>query len=370
MNKRLTAAVVVVIWQLLICGLVFATDEIKIGIMVPVSGPEAVFGKDMENAVLLAVSEINANGGILGKVVATATSDDACDPNQATSAADSLVAEDVVAVVGGYCSPATAPTLKIFGDAGIPVVIPAANSSKLAGANPGNGFQINSSGIDQALTAVTLFKEKRIKKLAIIHQGDGYSADLSALTEKKWKQMGMDVVAVESVVKGEQNYTALVNRLRNKSPDAVFWTAYYADGAQIIKHLRQGGFTKLIAVGDGSNSPKLMELAGKSAEGIYCFSNPMVEYLPSSKTFVESYRKKFNQEPGPYSALAYDGMNLLADAITRAGTADKAAITKALKETKEFKGIAGSISFKPDNTLARSNFVVLIAKGNNWTLYK
>lgn len=369
MKMRFTAAVVAV-WLMVAGGLVMAADEIKIGIMAPVSGPESAFGKDMENAVLLAVSEINAGGGILGKVITTTTSDDACDPKQAVSAAESLVTEEVVAVVGGYCSPATAPTLKIYGDAGIPVIIPAANSSKLVGANPGNGFQINSSGIDQAQTAVALFKEKRIRKLAIIHQGDGYSADLSAQTEKKWKQMGQDVVVVESVVKGEHNYTALLNRLRSKSPDAVFWTAYYADGAQFIKHLRQGGFTKLIAVGDGSNSPKLMELAGKSAEGVYCFSNPMIEYLPASKAFVESYRKKFNQEPGPYSALAYDGMNLLADAIIRAGAADKSAITKALKETKEFKGIAGSISFKPDNTLARSNFVVLIAKGNNWTLYK
>ena len=369
-KKCFFGGLVVVLMQLFLFGPTGAADEIKIGIMVPISGPEAVFGKDMENAILLAVSEINAGGGILGKVVTTATSDDACDPTQAMAAADSLVAEEVVAVVGGYCSPAIAPTLKIYGDAGISVVIPAANSSKLAGANPGNGFQINSSGIDQATTAVNLFKEKRIKKLAIVHQGDGYSADLSALTEKKWKQMGLDVVAVEVLAKGEQNFTTLVNRLRNKSPDAVFWTAYYQDGAQVIKHLRQGGFSKLIAVGDGSNSPKLMELAGKAAEGVYCFSNPMVEYLSASKTFVESYRKKFNHEPGPYSALAYDGMNLLADAITRAGTDDRAAIARALKETKEFKGIAGPISFKPDNTPARSNFVVLIAKGNAWTLYK
>jgi branched-chain amino acid transport system substrate-binding protein len=245
-----------------------------------------------------------------------------------------------------------------------------ADSSKLIGANPGNGFQINSTGMDQAFTAVNLFKEKKIKKLVVIHQGDGYSADLAILTQKKWKEMGHEVVAVEVVAKGVQDHSSLINRLKNKSPDAVFWTAYYADGALVIKQLRQSGFSKLIAVGDGSNSPKLMEVAGKAAEGVFCFSNPTVEYLPAAKAFADSYRKKFNQEPGPYSALSYDGMNLLADAIIRAGAADKAAISKALKETKEFKGIAGPIFFKPDNTLARSNFVVLIAKGNNWALYK
>jgi len=369
-KKWFLMAAVVALMRVLLAGQLFAADEIKVGIMVPITGLEAPYGKDMENAVLLAVSEINAKGGILGKNVITTTGDEACDPQQASASARNLVDEDVAAVIGGYCSLATAPTLKIYGDTGIPIIIPAANSTTLITANPGNGFQIISTGFDQAITAVNLFKEKKIKKLAIIHQRDSYSTELALLTAKKWKQMGYEVVAVEMANKGDQNYASLVSRLKSKAPDAVFWTAYYDDGPLMIKQLRQGGFSKLIAVGDGSNSPKLMEIAGKAAEGVFCFSKPMIEYLPTAKAFVESYKKKFNQEPGPYSALAYDGMNLLADAITRAGSADKAAIVKALKETKEFKGIAGSISFKPDNTLARSNFVVLIAKENIWTLYK
>jgi len=363
-------AVVYAVIQLFPAVQSFAADEIKVGIMVPITGIEAVYGKDMENAIFLAVSEINAKGGILGKNVVTTTGDDACDPQEALSAAGKLISEDVVAVVGCYCSDATAPTLKIFGDAGVPFVMTRADSTVVIKANPGNGFQINSTGFDQAITAVNLFKEKKVKKLAIIRQKDSYSSELANLTGKKWKAMGHEVVAVEVVNKGEQDHTALVTRLKSKSPDAVFWTAYYDDGPLVIKQLGEGGFSKLIAVGDGSNSPKLMEIAGKAAEGVFCFSKPMIEYLPTAKAFVDSYKKKFNQEPGPYSALAYDGMNLLADAITRAGAADKASIKKALKETKEFKGIAGPISFKPDNTLDRSNFVVLIAKGNTWALYK
>ena len=369
-KKCVLMAVFVSVMRLFLAVQSVAADEIKVGIMVPISGPEAAYGKDLENAILLAVSEINARGGILEKTVVTITGDDACDLRQATSAASNLVTEDVVAVVGGYCSPATAPTLKIFDDAGIPIIIPVADSIKLVGVNPGNGFQINSTGIDQAITAVNFFKEKKIRKLAIIHQKDGYSKELAVLTEKKWKAMGHEVVAVEVVNKGEKDYAGKLTRLKNKGPDAVFWTAYYDDGPLVIKQLRQVGFRKLIALGDGSNSPKLIETAGVAAEGVYCFSKPLIEYLPASKAFVDSYKKKFNQEPGPYSALAYDGMNLLADAIIRAGTVDKAAIAKALKETNEFIGIAGPISFKPDNTLARSNFVVLIAKGNSWALYK
>lgn len=355
---------------LLLLGQVATAADLKVGIMVPTTGSEATYGKDMENAINLAADEINKAGGVLGMQVVTMTGDAACDPQQATAAASKLVSAEVNAVVGGYCSGATLPTMKIYGDANIPLIIPAANSTKLIDINPGNAFQINSTGFDQVKTAIDLFTAKGINKLAIIHQGDGYSEDLAKLTREKWSEMGKEVVAYEVVNKGEQDQSALVTRIKSKAPDAVFWTAYYADGAMVIKQLRQGGYRNLIAVGDGSNSPKLLEIAGKAAEGVYCFSNPTVEYLPEAKTFHADYKAKYNQNPDAYAALSYDGMKLLADAITRAGSTDKAAIIKALSETKDFTGIAGPISFTEQNTLARSNFVTLVAKGGKWALNK
>ncbi len=351
-------------------GNVAISADLKIGIMVPTTGSEATAGKDMENAIKLAAAEINAAGGVLGMNIVTMTGDDACDPQQATSAASKLVSADVTGVVGGYCSGATLPTLKIYGDAGVPFVVTAANSTKLIGANPGNAFQINSTGFDQVNTAVELFTAKGINKIAVIHQGDGYSEDLAKLTRDKWIAMGKEVVAYEVVNKGEQDQSALVTRVKSKAPDAVFWTAYYADGAMVIKQLRQAGYRNLIAVGDGSNSPKLLEIAGKAAEGVYCFSNPTVEYLPEAKAFHANYKKAYKQEPDAYAALSYDGMMLMADAIKRAGSTDKAAIKKALAETKDFTGIAGAIMFTDKNTLARSNFVTLVAKGGKWILSK
>jgi branched-chain amino acid transport system substrate-binding protein len=246
--KRLFAACLILAVWLGMSAAVLAADPIKVGIMVPTTGSEATYGKDMENAIQLALGEINATGGVNGRTIVTVTADDACDPQMAAAAASKLVSENVAAVVGGYCSGATLPTLKIYGDAGIPIVITAANSTKLVGANPGNAFLINSTGDDQAITAVNLFREKAVKKLAVIHQGDGYSEDLAKLTEKKAKEAGIEVVAVEVVNKGEQDHSALVTRLKSKTPDAVFWTAYYADGALVIKQLRQSGYMKLIAV--------------------------------------------------------------------------------------------------------------------------
>ena len=368
-TKQVKAIAVGILASLLIVGQGWAVD-VKIGIMVPTTGSEATAGKDMENAIKLAVDEINKSGGVLGKNIVTITGDDGCDPQMATAAASKLVSNDVVGVVGGYCSGATLPTLKIYGDAGIPFVVAAANSTKLIDANPGTAFQINSTGFDQVNSAVALFKEKGVKKLAIVNQGDGYSEDLARLTKEKWTGMGNEVVAYAVVNKGEQDQSSLVTLIKSKAPDAVFWTAYYSDGALLIKQLRQAGYHKLIAVGDGSNSPKLLEIAGKAAEGVYCFSNPTADYLPAAGDFIKNYKARYHQAPDAYGPLAYDGMKLMADAITRAGSTDKAAIVKALKETKDFNGITGAISFTDKNTLAKSNFVVLIAKGGKWMLNK
>jgi branched-chain amino acid transport system substrate-binding protein len=371
MSRRalLSGAVALAAGLMLSAGVAAAAD-ITVGVLVPTTGSQATDGKDMSNAVQLAADQINAKGGVLGSKIALSVQDDACDPQQAVSAASKLVSQNVSGVVGGYCSGATLPTLKVFGDAGIPFVITAANSTKLVDADPGNAFLINSTGDDQVKTAVDLLKAKNVKKLVVVDEGDAYSADLAKITNDLFPKSGGQVASTEVVNKGEQDFSALVTKVKSEKPDAVFWTAYYDDGALLIKQLRQAGYRGMILIGDGSNSPKVFEIAGKAAEGVYLLTNPTVDELPNAKTFAADYKKKFNVEPGPYSALTYDGMDLLADAIKRAGAPDKAKIIAALKGTKSFEGIAGPVNFTPKNTLNRSNFVVLIGKGGKWTLYK
>lgn len=364
--KFLTSAVLLSISM----GVTPAMAEIKVGIMVPTSGSEATYGKDMENAFKMAIEEINAKGGVLGQKLVTFTADDGCDPQMATAAASKLVSSDITAVLGGYCSGATLPTLKIYADAGIPFIICAANSSKFSSLNPGNAFLINAMAPAQVDTAVDMFKKQGVKKLAIVHQGDGYSEDLAALTQKKWKEMGAEVVAYEMVTKGEQDQSSLVTRLKSKSPDMVFWTAYYADGGLLIKQLRQGGFRGKITVGDGSTDPKLIEIGGKATDGVYAMANPLPEFLPTGKKFIGEYKAKFNVEPGPYSALSYDGAYLLADALKRAGSTDRKKLIGALKATKAFPGLSGPVTFTANNLLATSNFVVLQVKNSKWALVK
>ncbi|MDI3480896.1 MAG: branched-chain amino acid transport system substrate-binding protein [Tepidanaerobacteraceae bacterium] len=343
--------------------------EIKVGLIMPLTGSEATYGKDMENAMIMAADEINDSGGVLGKKLVTVSADDAADPQQASAAANKLVSSGVMAVVGSYASGATLPTLAIFGDAHIPHIITVANSTKLINENRGNAIMINGTALHQGDKAVELFQDIwKVDSIVIVHQGDAYSEDLANITKQKWEEAGHKVLGIEVANKGEQDYSSIVTSIKSKNPDAVYWTAYYADGALFIKQLRQRGYEGKIAVGDGCNSPKLMEIAGSAADGVVCTSNPMAEYLPAAKDFIQKYKSRYNQDPGPYSSLSYDGIYLLKDAIERAGSTDKEAIIKALRETKGFKGISGEVTITDDGTLAKSNFVLLEAKDGKWNL--
>ena len=345
-----------------------AQDTLTIGIMVPTTGSEATYGQDMVNAVNLAIGEINAAGGVLGKPLASIVGDDACDAQQAVNAASKLASSGIVGVVGGYCSGATIPTLKIYGDAKIPLIIPAANSTKLIPENPGNAFMINSTGADQVIKAAEYFTAHGVKSIAIVNQGDAYSQDLADLTKKSWEAAGNTVTNFETTNKGEQDYSAVVTSIKSGNPDAVFWTAYYADGGLLIRQLRESGYQGLIAVGDGSNSPELFKIAGQAAEGVIAFSNPTAEFLPDAKAFAEAYQAAYGTASGPYSTLSYDATKLLAWAFNTAGTTDFDKVVATLQGANFTDTISGPISFTPEKTLARSNFVVLEGKGGAWTL--
>lgn len=349
-------------------GAAASGGEIKIGLPLPMTGSEATYGKDMENAIKMAVAEINAKGGINGKQLVTVTGDDACDPQQATAAANKLVSEGVVAIVGGYCSGAVVPTLTIYNEKNLPFIVEAANSSKIAAQNPGNTFEINGTAVHQTQKAVELFKKLGATKVAIVEQGDAYSSDLAKQAETAWKAAGNTVVSHDVTTKGEQDFSSLVTSLKSKNADLVFWTAYYADGALLIKQLRQGGYKGSIVVGDGSSDPKLIQMSGAAGEGTYVLSPPVAEYLPAAKAFADAYKAKYNQTPGAYAPLAYDGINLLADALKRAGSTDGKAIIKALNDSKDFPGLAGKVSFAADKTLKESNFIVLQIKGGKFVL--
>lgn len=346
-------------------------DEILVGVLLPVTGNNATDGKDMLNAMEMAVEKLNDDGGVTGKKIKLEVADDACDPQTATTAANKLVSKGVKAIVGGYCSGATLPATGVFNNAKIPMIVVAANSSELPTQGYEGLFMINGLVPDQAQTGADYFNDKDAKKIAIIHDNSAYAKDLADFAKKSIEKNGGEIIAFEAINPEEKDFGSLMTKLNSLKPDGTYFTGYYAAGGLMVKQFKEKSVSGLFMVGDGSYSVDLIDIAGSdNANDTLVTATPTANFIPGADEFVKEYESKYNLSPGPYSALSLNGINLLADALERANSTDSAELTKALKETKNFEGIGQVIEFNDSNTLNSSNFHVMKVTEGEFTLEK
>jgi branched-chain amino acid transport system substrate-binding protein len=157
---------------------------------------------------------------------------------------------------------------------------------------------------------------------------------------------------------GSPDVSAIVTAILNANADFVYWCGYHADGSNVIKQLRRGGYTGHIAVGDGSASVELIEACGEDGEGVFVTSPPFVEFAVGGEDFVAAYNEMFKMNPGTYATLCYDTIYLLKEAIESVGSFDTAAVRDAIQNI-EYDGLSGVIKFTPEREPAISNFIIL-----------
>ncbi|WP_028776988.1 branched-chain amino acid ABC transporter substrate-binding protein [Shimazuella kribbensis] len=347
-------------------------NEIVIGVISPTTGQSAKMGQDMNNAIQMAVDEINGKGGVNNKKIRLVFADDACDPQASTTAANKLVSENVSAVIGGYCSSAVLPASGVFNSAGIPMVVTAANSEKIPENNYKNIFLLNSTASAQAQTATNyMISNLKGKKIAILNDNTAYSVDLAERTRDAIQKAGGQVVLYESVDPNASDFNSVLTKVKSKTPDATYWTGYYAAGGLLIKQFKQQGVSGSFGVADGSVDQTLIKIAGENnAEGVFATMSPLPQFIPGAKNWSKDYETKFKQAPGPYSALSYDGMRLIIHALEQAKSDDPNAITGAIAKTKGFATFAGPVEFKANGTLTKSNFIMIGVKNGQFEMVK
>ncbi|MEO7349727.1 MAG: branched-chain amino acid ABC transporter substrate-binding protein [Terrimesophilobacter sp.] len=351
-----------------------AAGPIKIGMIVPTSGSSAPTGASMANGAKMAVDEINKAGGVnidgTKRMLEIEIADGACDSQQAVASANKLVSSGVVISVGGYCSGATLPTLPIFNKAGVPMIIPAANSQDLVKEGLKNVFLINGTGLQQSTAALTFIKKQGYKAVALVDDNTSYSADITAETGKQIADDGSTAVVLKtSVNAGESDYSSVVRDIISSKADLLYWTGYYQEGGLIIDQLRKAGYTGDIMVADGSADPTLATIAGASAEGVYATMTPTPNTIKGAESWIADYKKQFGDDPKPYSTQSYDAVRLAAAALEAAGSTKTDALISALEGIKDFKAFSGPLSFTPEHTLANGGFVILVMKDADFQLF-
>ncbi|GAA4481550.1 branched-chain amino acid ABC transporter substrate-binding protein [Microbacterium panaciterrae] len=340
------------------------SGPIKLGMLAPFSGSESAFGNYMKFGAQLAIDEINAKGGIDGRKLSLEVQDDACDATTAVAAANKLVTDGVVASVGGYCSGATLPTLPIFNEAKIPMVIPAANSNELVKQKLPGVFLINGTGTQQAAAAVKYAQKSGAKTVGAINDATAYSKDLATSFTEQAKAAGLTVSLDAVITPGENDYSAVATQLANAKPDLVYWTGYYQEGGLIDRQSADAGFTGTFLVGDGSVDAKFAEIAGKgyTAHVLGTFTQTP-DMLKGADKWIADYKKLAGADPGPYSTQSYDAVNVVAAAMTSAKGTAFDGVVKALEGLKDFKTLAGPLTFMPDHTRSGGGFVIVSIDG-------
>lgn len=333
---------------------------IKFGMLAPFSGSESAFGAYMENGAKLAVSEINADGGLLGRDLELVVEDDACDATTAVSGANKLVTDGIVASVGGYCSGATLPTLPIFDEAGIPMVIPAANSNELVDQGLPGVFLINGTGDQQAAAAVQYSEQIGAMNVAVIDDATSYSADLAQAFTAQAEEAGLTVAFEATVTPGENDYSSVATQLANVQPDLVYWTGYYQEGGLIVRQATDAGYAGAFMVADGSVDAKFAEIAGagytENVVGTFTQTPDMIE---GADEWIADYEELAGDPPGPYSTQSYDAVRVMAQAIEDAGSTDFDEVVAALEGLDGFDTFAGPLTFTDDHTLSGGGFVIV-----------
>lgn len=342
-------------------------NTILVGVLAPLSGSEAFYGNDMVQSYQLAVDEINAAGGVLGKKLKLYEADDGCDPNMSTQAAAKVISKDVDFVIGGYGSGAIIPTMQSFYDENLLLLISCANSTDITKEGLNQSFMINSPGTHAVVTLASLCKMLGTKKVALIHQGDSYTKNLSDICVQELPKSGYEIATVQVMEKSAPDVSAIVTAIRDSGADFVYWCGYHADGSNVIKQLRRGGYTGDICVGDGSASPELITACGTDGEGVYVTSPPYVELAEGGEKFINDYTAKYDMGPGTYATLCYDTIYLLKAAIEAAGSTDTEAVREAVQNI-EYKGLSGTIKFNADREPELSNFMILQIKDGAFVL--
>jgi len=315
----------------------------------------------MSNGAQLAIDELNAKGGVLGRQLKLEVQDGACDPKTAVAAANQLISDGVTASVGGYCSGATLPTLPVFAKTNIPMIIPAANSNDLVTAGKKNVFLINGTGTQQGAAALTWMKKQGATNVALMNDNTSYSKNIADVTSQNIQGTGSMKVAInEAVTPGESDYSANVSAVLATKPDFIYWTGYYQEGGLIIRQLRQAGYSGKIMVADGSVDAQLIKIAGATnAEGVFATMTQTPDTIPGANDWISKYKAKFTTDPGSYSTQSYDAVRVAADAIGNAKSTDGTKVISALEAINGFPLFSGPLKFTPEHTLTNGGFLIL-----------
>ncbi|HWR40004.1 MAG TPA: ABC transporter substrate-binding protein [Patescibacteria group bacterium] len=347
-------------------------NEIKLGVNVELTGSVADYGKQALNGMKLAVKEVNAAGGVLGKQIVLIQADNKSEASEAGNAATKLITQDKVsAMLGPITSSNALAAVPISQDNKVPLVTPTGTNMKITvdDKNQTRPFAFRGCFIDpfQGVVMANFSSKTLNAKTAVIFMDSSsdYSKNLAESFTENFEKNGGKIIGKEAFLQKDQDFKAALTKIKAMNADVIFLPAYYEEVGKIVKQARELGITMPIIGTDGWDNPKIAEIAGAAALNNTFFSNHYTTDAkdPKVEQFVAAYKKEYNVEPSAFSALGYDTAYMLIDAIKRANSAEPAKIRDALEQTKDLQLVTGVLTLDASHNPIKSAVIIELKDG-------
>jgi branched-chain amino acid transport system substrate-binding protein len=342
------------------------TSPILLGEVGSLTGAQATFGISARNGIDLAIKEANAAGGVKGKKLAVRVYDDQSKPDEAAQAATRLITQDKVPLILGEVASSNSLAMAEKAQAaGVPMITPASTNPTVT--EKGDYiFRVCFIDPFQGFVMAKFARENlKAEKVAILQDNkSAYSIGLTDVFTRKFTEMGGKVVATESYSQGDTDFRAQLTAIKKTKPQAIYVPGYYSDVGVIGRQARELGLTVPMMGGDGWDSEKLFELAGNSLDGSF-FSNHYSPDNPDPKVqkFIADYKAAYGGVPDALAALGYDSAKVAIAALEKARDLSGPAIRDAIAQTKDFPGVAGTITLDEHRNAVKPAVILKVTGG-------
>ncbi len=346
---------------------------IKIGGGFALTGDESVLDLPAANGAKLAAKEINAAGGINGQMIDFIVHDSQYKMDVTAQVCKQFVEEDkVVAVVGFTDTDSVLACGPVIQAAGLPFVTAGATSPKIP-SQVGDKMFLACFGDNVQASAGAEFAAQKFGKNAYLlwDKGVEYTTLLAGYFKSRFtdSDIGGKIVLEDSYDDKATDFSAQITKLKAlpQQPDFYYVAAMPYNVGTVVKQMRDAGITGPIVGGDGYDDPSWVAAVGNASNNVYFSTHALNDPNAGSdayKKFFNAYKAEYGHDPeNAFAALGYDAVYLMADAIKRAGSTDPNAITKALRETKDFPGITGSITFGSSQVPQKGVTIISLVDG-------
>jgi branched-chain amino acid transport system substrate-binding protein len=352
--KKTLSLLTALVMALAIALPALADGPIKVGAISPNTGALAAYGAAVSNGIDLAVAEINAAGGVLGRPLQVTHMDDKFDATEGANAFNKLLSDGVCAVIGSVTSGITAGLASLADASGMLLLTPTATADTVTEGYKGI-FRACYKDSFQGLVAAKLAVDLGVKKVAVLYaSGDTYSSGLYESFKAASATLGLELVATESSSSvSDTDYSVQLTNIVNSGAELIFAPYYYdVIGPYVVPQARAAGFTGYFAGADGWDGTIGTMVEDKTLYNKCFFVNHYAPDDPSPvvQNFVKAYTEMFGAESlNALAALAYDSVYMLKQAIETAGTDNTAAIITAMNGMT-FSGVTGSFTLDETGT--------------------